>query len=300
MMNLPVNIPYVDIEIVLGCFLRCRWCILDKERPYQFMGLDLFKKIIDELERARSGYERILLFRSGEPFLHPNIAGLLTAIEEKPAFSDIVVEFYTNGMVLSEEQVETLVTSPLNVEIIFSIDGIGDRESFEYMRPGAIWERMRDSIQRLAAARSASRYRNRKKLSVSTIIPHQEAVPFFVPPEEEIKRRFSAVFGLIGIDEFYYRGIHRWNGNHLVEKMPPPHEGRYGPCYFVKRGGISVLHDGKVSACCNDMEGNLLVGDLNHQSLAEIYYGQPLSMMREMMLQHRRNRISTCQNCDSL
>jgi radical SAM protein with 4Fe4S-binding SPASM domain len=297
-MKLPVNIPILDIEIVRGCFLDCRWCPLDKSNPYQFMDIGLFRKIIDEADQIGAGYSRLLLFRSGEPFLYPEIPELLSIIAEKKTFRDITVEFYTNGMIHSPNQVRAIMESPLNIEVIFSADGTGNRESYEYTRPGAKWDTLSETIGMLSRQRTLSIYRSRKKLSVSAIIPDPSSVPFTVPDEETIKERFSKTFIPLGIDDFYYRGIHRWSGTRHLDGMPCRDNKEKGTCHFIRRGGISVQHDGKVSPCCADIEGDIVIGDLNSQSLEEVFYGHELRMMRKTMISGKRNSLPTCAKCD--
>ncbi|MBI4683348.1 MAG: radical SAM protein [Nitrospirae bacterium] len=296
-MELPVNISHLDIEIVRGCFLKCKWCPLDKEQPYQFIGLDLFEKIINALHSVNGGYHRIDLFRGGEPFLHPDIKALLSVLERKNMSGKRTIGFFTNGMAFKNEQIKAVVESSLNIEIVFSVDGVGTMESFEYMRPGAKWEIVKKNISLLSEARKGSIYGGCKKIAVSTIIPHQDAVPFFVPQEEEIHEIFKKEFSLPGVDEFYYRGIHRYNGQVLIEGMPEK-EIRNGACCFVKRGGISILVDGRVSVCCGDLTNTLIVGDLKNETFGEIFYGRSLSSIRGMMLTGERSKLEVCGTCD--
>lgn len=296
-MKLPVNISHLDIEIVRGCFLKCRWCPLDKEQPYQFIGLDLFEKIISALHRVNGGYHRIDLFRGGEPFLYPDIKSLLSILECKGFTGKSIIGFFTNGMAIKHEQIKAIMESPLSIEIVFSVDGVGTRESFEYMRTGAKWKIVKENISLLSEAGKGSVYGGRKKIAVSTIIPHQEAVPFSVPQREEIQETFKREFRPLGVDEFYCRGIHRYNGQILIEGMPEK-EMRNGPCCFVKRGGISILVDGRVSVCCGDLNNTLIVGDLRNETIEEIFYGRSLSSIKGMMLSGERSKLAVCGTCD--
>ena len=75
-------------------------------------------------------------------------------------------------------------------------------------------------------------------------------------------------------------------------------EKRNGPCCFMKRGGMSILVDGRVSACCGDMDNRLVHGDLNKEPLDEIYYSEKLVKMREAMLMGERFRLDVCGACD--
>lgn len=296
-MGLPVNIPWLDIEIVRGCFLNCRWCPLDKSKPYQFMKLDLYGKIINEMARVGAGYRQVDLFRGGEPFLYPDIKALLSILESEEFFNKTTICFFTNGMVIMQEQMKAIVESPLKAEIVFSIDGVGDKESFEYMRLGAQWETVQENIAMLSYLRKKAFYGGLKKIVISTIIPHKEAVPFSVPDREVIQETFKKEFFPLGVDEFQYRGIHRYNGQVIRDNMPPKGE-THNACFFVKRGGISILVDGRVSACCGDLANKLILGDLKQETISEIYYGNKLISMRKAMLMGERSTLKICGDCD--
>ena len=44
---------------------------------------------------------------------------------------------------------------------------------------------------------------------------------------------------------------------------------------------MSILCDGRVVPCCNDYDGELVLGDANEQTLKEIWNGEPYKMLRE-------------------
>lgn len=58
-----------------------------------------------------------------------------------------------------------------------------------------------------------------------------------------------------------------------------------------------VRPDGKVSLCCNDPLGKYTLGDLNDQSLEEIWYGELYRNIREKIISGRKN-IEKCKLCD--
>ena len=277
--------------------MKCRWCPLEDRTPYRFMDIGLFERIVNEMERLGAGYFKILLFRGGEPFLYPDIRSLLLVLERTDIARRSTIEFYSNGMIMREDQARAIVDSPLRIETIFSVDGIGDKESFEFMREGAEWDRLRKNVHHLSEMRKGTRYEGLKRISSSTIIPHAAAVPFPVPPREEIMATFEREFRPIGVDTFYYRGIHRWSGEIILDGMPVKKE-NHGTCFFVRRGGISILVDGKVSSCCADMPGHLILGDLTKEALETIYYGEEASSTRESMVKGDRISLNICCDCD--
>ena len=60
-----------------------------------------------------------------------------------------------------------------------------------------------------------------------------------------------------------------------------------------------IRPDGKVSLCCNDALGKTTLGDVNEESLSNIWFGKKYKKIREALLEGREN-ISMCKYCDNL
>ncbi len=60
-----------------------------------------------------------------------------------------------------------------------------------------------------------------------------------------------------------------------------------------------VRPDGKVSLCCNDALGEMTLGDLNLNSILEIWNGKEYEMIRERIMRGRSN-VKICKYCDSI
>lgn len=61
---------------------------------------------------------------------------------------------------------------------------------------------------------------------------------------------------------------------------------------------LIIRPDGKVSLCCNDALGKSTMGDVNKESLVDIWYGKKFSEIRELILNGREN-FEHCKNCDT-
>lgn len=62
---------------------------------------------------------------------------------------------------------------------------------------------------------------------------------------------------------------------------------------------IIVRPDGKVSLCCNDALGKCTLGDLNNESLVDVWFGAAFSKVREQ-LRNGRQGFERCKYCDTL
>lgn len=61
---------------------------------------------------------------------------------------------------------------------------------------------------------------------------------------------------------------------------------------------LIIRPDGKVRPCCNDPLGKYTMGDLNHQTIAEIWGGAAFTHVRNQ-LKKGRNMLDKCRKCDA-
>lgn len=150
------GIVYWDMKFNNTCNLQCRMCnpaassIWEQKITPEFTS-DWYRKektgwhkdidiIYENLKDAK-----YLKFTGGEPFLIPQVWKVLDYCIENGLERGIKLEFTTNGTQIV--QLEKLKKFK-NVEILVSIDAIGDR--FEYIRPGASWEVVMTNTLKLA------------------------------------------------------------------------------------------------------------------------------------------------------
>lgn len=63
---------------------------------------------------------------------------------------------------------------------------------------------------------------------------------------------------------------------------------------------LIVRPSGKVSICCNDALGATDLGDLNENTLTEVWYGKKFETVREQILSRGRQAVTFCRFCDSM
>lgn len=63
---------------------------------------------------------------------------------------------------------------------------------------------------------------------------------------------------------------------------------------------FNVRPDGKVSLCCNDALGTYTLGDLNKQSIKEVWYSDEYMKIRKEMKENGRRNLKLCNNCDTI
>src|SRR3989337_2188137 len=109
-----------NIEPTNYCNLHCSMCPRELNRPFGYMDISLFHKVIDE--SILYGKRLIITInKDGEPLLHPELPRMIKYAKDKKAAYKI--NFYTNGILLTEEKSLDLIKSGLDT-IHISIDAL--------------------------------------------------------------------------------------------------------------------------------------------------------------------------------
>jgi radical SAM protein with 4Fe4S-binding SPASM domain len=129
----------VTIETLHGCNAKCVMCPLSlpPKRKKGKMSMDLFTKIVNDLEPHRNHLTMIDLFGLGEPLLDPLIFDRIRLLK-KYRFTGI--GFSTNADLLDHDKAEEVIFSGLD-NIIISIDGVR-KETHEAIRKNTSFERV--------------------------------------------------------------------------------------------------------------------------------------------------------------
>ena len=63
---------------------------------------------------------------------------------------------------------------------------------------------------------------------------------------------------------------------------------------------LIIRPTGEISLCCNDPLGKYTMGDLNTQTINEVWNSEKYKSVREEMLKNGRKNLMLCNQCDSL
>ena len=110
------------VETTTRCNMACAMCVKQSPLshiPEQDLGLDAFHALAPVLESCTT----LILNGIGEPLLHPDLAAMAAfAREHMPQNSRI--GFQTNGLLLTEDLAEELITAGVNT-VCLSVDALG-------------------------------------------------------------------------------------------------------------------------------------------------------------------------------
>ena len=174
----------------------------------------------------------------------------------------------------------------------FSIDGCGDRESYEYMRPPARWDEVVANLRSMIELRVGTA---RALVGSRRVIPHQDFVPFPVPDYDEAVRRLQAVFSGMGVDEIGHRRIGTLQGREIP--IPDGYYPKKRVCLLVKDLKLAV-DSRQVSTCSNDLSARQLLGHVGDGGLGACWRSARFQDFLAAKRRGESNPLGYCSGCD--
>jgi radical SAM protein with 4Fe4S-binding SPASM domain len=246
---------------------------------YEAMPARIWNKVYGDLW-ARL---RVLRFYDlGEPMLNRELF-IMTSEARHLGLADRL-ELTTNGSLLTKANCEALCTSGLDY-VRVSIYGTTDEEYWAATGSRCATNQVQKGMARLMEIRSS---RSRPYIYAHLVMAN--------PTEwqrEEFRRTFEGLADELGIEP----ALHNWGGNddRLVRIGAQPSPGKRicaKPFYE-----LTVHANGDVSACCADWRGQLHLGNVERESLLDIWHGQRLRAIQQAHLAGAREGLAPCNGC---
>jgi hypothetical protein len=261
----------VQIESTNICNAKCVFCPRDEmHRRQGIMTVELFRKIVDEC--VELGITHVRMHNYGEAFIDRQLVEKVRYAKQKGIREVGVI---SNGSLITEAVARGMVEAGLDA-INISVDAAG-KEVFETTRVGLKYDKVIANIERLVRIRAESGKR-RPKLILSFVRQNNTA------DEQAFIEHWRTI-----ADKVHVTDLHNWAGTLNTES-----DVNY-PCYRPWLT-FTALWDGRVSLCCADFDGKVILGDLNTSSIREIWNAEPYREVRRQHLESGGPDI--CRACD--
>jgi MoaA/NifB/PqqE/SkfB family radical SAM enzyme len=261
----------VQIESTNICNAKCVFCPRDEmHRRQGIMSLELFRKIADECMEL--GITHVRMHNYGEAFIDKQLVEKI-AYAKQQGIKEVGV--ISNGSLITEAVARGMIEAGLDA-INISVDASG-KEVFEATRIGLKYDKVIANIERLVRIRAESGKR-RPKLILSFVRQSNSS------DEQAFIEHWRTI-----ADKVHVTDLHNWAGTLNTES-----DVNY-PCYRPWLT-FTVLWDGRVSLCCADFDGKVILGDLNTSSIREIWNAEPYRQARQQHLESGGPDI--CRACD--
>jgi len=264
------------VETTAKCNLYCPMCVRETyKQPKADMAGEIFERLVKE---SGGTAEHMMLIGLGEPFMDPKIFDRI----EHCRRHGISTLLSTNGTFLDEAAARKLLATGLD-HITLSFDG-ATKESFEYYRKGARFEKVRDNFVRFAKLKHEMGSRMQVVVQMVRMERNQGEVGDFT-------RFWSAVKG---VDQVRIKE----DETNLMRPAGHPASDWGHPCHYLWRGPMYVKQDGGVYPCCQSyMLGGKPVGRVGEGTLEEIWNSEEMRRMRRLHVGGRAGEIDICARC---
>jgi radical SAM protein with 4Fe4S-binding SPASM domain len=265
------------VETTAKCNLYCPMCPRETHKqPKEDMTDAIFERLVQESGRSA---EHMMLIGLGEPFLDKKIFDRIEYCDRHK----VSTLLSTNGTLLDEATADRLLRTPLE-HITLSFDG-STKESFEYYRLGARFEKVRDNFVRFARMKKE---RGAKVQVVAQMVRMERNWN----EVDDFMRFWSNVPGVdqvrIKSDE---TNLMRPDSGHAASDWKHP-------CHYLWRGPMYVKHNGDVYPCCQSyMLDGAPVGRIGDKPLHEIWNSESMQRMRKLHVEGRAGEIDVCAKC---
>lgn len=276
---------YFEIETVRACNADCEMCtVREWKNKNQRMSDVLFAKIAEELPKHAAWIRVICLSRNGEPLLDKRLPERIKLLKSIGIRS---TSFSTNASLLDEKRSRALLEAGLD-DIRFSIDG-ATKETFEKIRRGLSFEKIRDNCLRFIELRNATRAPTRIQVRMAVSASNQHEVDAW--------RTFWRA-RLSENDVVYSKPIHTW-GNQLQGIEAANEIAKYAAVPCISPWSTMIIHyDGSVPLCGCDYNNQYHFGNVTERSIAEIWQSQGFAEVRQKHAGGERNDIALCRGCN--
>ncbi len=275
---------YFEMETVNACNARCVMCPLPQSRRKP-MSDELFKKISDEIISHAGHVKRVALYRDGEPLLDPKLPERIAVFKQKGIKR---VGISTNVSLLTKERAKAVLNAGLD-EIILSIDSL-KKEVFENIRQGLTFETVMENALMYIKLRNKLRPASQiwvRMVRQETNAGEWEAYEAFW--KEKLNES----------DRVNFHEIHNWGGQLDGSNTDKKNTEKEMPCIALW-SLMPIFSDGTVPLCNVDFQAKHVLGDLNCESIEEIWKSDRMARIRQEHLAGQKGKTARiCRDCNA-
>ena len=274
------------VSTAIGCNLRCKMCYLSSDHELSYgankgtrqMSEETFGRVLDLLPKARD----LIITVEGEILLHRKWVDRW--IDLAGSYPNLRLSLQTNGMLLTDETVETIMACPAIHQVGISVDGATPAVN-DAIRVGAKLEVVLDGIGRLLRAKQRLG-RNEPNIHTHFVMMQENIheLPDYIRRMAELGVNSMGARHLIAYhkeqiaDSLYFdqarcdemilkaREVARQCG--VMPDLPKTFAESAGlgladrpKCLDPWRHG-QILHDGSIFSCCNNA---VVMGNINDE-----------------------------------
>ncbi len=268
----PAQPRYIQIESIIGCDARCPFCPQrDIDRKPKRRPDKTWKKIIDDTRGLGITYRPFL---QNEALIDRRLPEIISYIKKDPTAH---AEINTNGNALTESMGRELINAGLDL-IRFSIDAFSE-ETYARDRVGLDYHRVVANIERFS------------RMVAGGERPVVIEVRMIDMESNKHEQSDFIEYWSSRVDRALIVPFYNWPWTEGVEMVRKP-------CLKM-REEMFFYTDGRAVLCCWDIAGRAVIGDVNRESVLDIWNGETRRKFAEILSRGEREKILLCSRCDA-
>ena len=256
----------VHIETRTRCSGRCSFClasVLTDPRNDEIIDMNLFLKIINDLKEINYS-NRLSLYNNNEPLLDKRIFEMIKICRKE--LPNSFIEIKTNARSLTFEKLLLLFNCGL--DYIYINDYV-DEKAFKSKTFSKRVQNLQNEIQKVRRFKGKNEDNTYERISI--------ALRF----EGEV---LNSRAGTAPNRKEVFSNSHKWRSKKQLCFRP-----------FEM---ITVNPKGQIALCSEDLLFSEIMGDVNKESIKNIWMSDKYFQTREDLLNGNRDCKSTCKKCD--
>lgn len=291
----PLDTPYVLFLDPCGaCNFKCRFCPCNnsgfrKDERHVVMGMDLFYKILDDIDMFSQQVKVINLYGFGEPLLHPHYIDMVKEIKRRNLCREL--RCTTNGFLLSPEFNRNLVEAGIDM-VRISVEALTEQAYKEICSVEVDFEKMVENIKDLYQVSRGTHTKVSVKILNVALGDDVDAT------------RFYDIFEPISDYTYIQDTTQAWSEFEAYVPEGNYEAGNIGDmkdedkiCSFALTN-MAIHSNGSVGVCPQDWKFATEYGNVKESSLKELWNSEKLKAFRIAHLNGNRRKIPYCKDCD--
>lgn len=286
-MSLPGHYPLrvLQVETTNWCNARCITCPHSQFKSYGTMDDALYTRIVDQAATLNPPLDCFIPMLTGEPLLDPKICDRIVYARTVLG-PHVRIDLYTNGSLLKKNKLAQILSMIPNVRVNVSVNGVSQKTRQEITGLDD-YQTVLEGIQKLEMCG----------------IPYTVSM---VRTPEVVERGDDKVFaGIWGRRKPGSSQLHTYlltpinfSGYYPEAGGPPEPGSGWGSRCRRAEEHMTVLWTGKVNLCCMDPFGDKVFGDLNTQTVQEVWESEERQRYIRVSQEGNRHELPVCTKCN--
>ena len=274
----------IRFEVTNLCNAECVFCPRDRQtRKQSIMDFGMFKKWFDEIHDNDYGIDYVSLEGFGEPFIDPHLFERAKYVKDRGYFTSVV----STGS-LWDRKLQGVDTTEYILKYIdkVRISHYGmTSDVYEELQKNLKFERVVKNIEELFSRRGDKKS------------PRIEMYYLLMPENEHQLDDWLEKWEPIADGVSVWKP-HNWGGTGREYREIKKENRR--SCGRPFNGPFQIQWNGNVIPCCLDYDGEISLGNVNSNTIQEVFNSKEYEDFREAHRSGNFEKYSFCDNCDQL